>query len=175
MAKVILGYRMDSAFGCCDEPGGWSFTIYRKGTVRFRYYLFDGSMIASKCAEIPQSVADELYHTLEKQQGCIDALPSETFNHSCDGAYEIFNFLGKRTSSLNIGKTSDQLITEAVARGLEEETLRAENEILSIFESICPILEPFGLHVIFEPSFECQWEGYSDYRKICEDYRVGLL
>ena len=173
MAKVILGYRLSASYGCFDEPGGWSFTIYRKGTVRFRYYLLDGSLIKSMRAEIPLSVADELYHTMEKQKKRIDDLPSETFNHSCDGSFDMFNFLGKKTSSLNIERTPENFIQEAVAHGIEEETLRGENEILSIFESVCPLLEPYGLHVSFEPSFWCQWDGYDDYGKICEDYRVN--
>lgn len=163
MASIILGYRISGCWGYELDPGGWSFVSYRKGTVRFKTYLLNGKVTSSSQIKLPVSVMDEIYQVLQQKWNIIERLPAETNNHSCDGSYHSFNFLGKKISSLNISRYPEEKIKEAESQGLMDaeyaKTMRNENTVLDIFEMVVPILVPYGLQVIFDPYFSCEWKG----------------
>ncbi|MDY6349270.1 MAG: hypothetical protein SPL62_02085 [Selenomonas sp.] len=163
MAIVVLGYRSAGCFGWAEAPGGWSFALYQKGTVRFKTYLMNGTVTSSNKAFVPSSVVDKIYHELQSKSDIIEKLPSDTNNRSCDGSYDIFTFLGKKITSLNISRYPEETIQEAETGdpiGAElAASLRSENAILDLFESVAPILSPYGLRAKFAPSFSCEWGG----------------
>ena len=163
MASIILGYRVDSCYGCLTEPGGWSFDIFSKGTVRFKTYLMNGEATSSTKDTLPKSVIDNIYLTLQNWRADISRLPKETNNHSCDGSYHSFKFLGSKITSLNISRHEDVGNVEYEKYYDEEyiQTLQTENTVLQIFESACKFLSPFGLQVEIEPSFYCCWNGHT--------------
>lgn len=162
MGQAILGYRSSGCYGALDQLGGWSFALYRKGTVWLKTYLVNGDVISSRKIQIPQKAADAVYHKLKEQAAVIRSLPDKTNNRSCDGSYDRFNFLGKRTISLNICSVPEDWIRAEEVQGLIDAefaaTLRAETAILKVFQSVVPFLEPYGLQVDFDV-FACEWEG----------------
>ncbi len=164
MASVILGYKAESCFGYIKDPGGWSFDIFSRGTIRFKTYLMDGTVMSSVREKLPQQVADDIFLTLQKREKDILRLPKKTDNRSCDGCYHTFTFLGSKIRSLNISKHKDldNKETEQLFDAEYIHTLRTENQVLEIFGSVSHLLYPYGLEVSFEPSFDCCWKGHTD-------------
>ncbi len=162
MESIILGYKETSCLGWAKGPGGWSFDVTEKGTVQLKTYLIDQTVTSSTYIYIPNSVIHDLQDKLQVYQDAIHQLPGSTNNGSCDGAVHNFIFLGKTITSVNISKYSEDRIQKEEAENIIDhayaQVLRAENTVLTIFESVHPILKPYGLLASFDPYFSCQWK-----------------
>ncbi len=163
MESIILGYKETSCWGWINDPGGWSFDVTPKGTVQLKTYLIDQTVTSSSHIYVPQSVICDLQKKLQVYQETIHQLPISTNNRSCDGTWYKFTFLGKTIESLNIDKHSEDKIQKEEAENIIDHeyalVLRAENTVLTIFESVHSILKPYGLLASFNPYFSCHWKN----------------
>ncbi len=168
MESIILGYNTKTCLGWMKDPGGWSFDVIEKGSVQLKTYLIDQTVTSSSYIYVPKSVIRDLQNKLQIYQDAIRQLPSRTDNGSCDGAFHSFIFLGKTIESLNISKYSEDSIQKMEAENIIDheyaQVLRAENTVLTIFESVHSILKPYGLLASFDPYFSCKWKDVNPYK-----------
>lgn len=168
MAEIIFGYKMSPAFIHYGVSTEFFFKVYSKGTVIYKKNIiggkrFESKVIKSKKIIIPLSVAEDVKKILLKQKNLIDKLPEDINNHSLDGGYDIFYFLDKKISCLNISRTSeeDYKKIESVWGKLTpymNETIQQQNSVLAIFESAYNFLKDYGLKVYSWKDFSCNWE-----------------
>ena len=167
MAKIILEYKMLPTCNFLGHDEGHSFTIFEKGTVRIKNLTYEGAVIKSKKIIIPQPIIENITKCLYKQKNLIGNLPESINNHSLDGAYHYFNFMGKKVSCLNISRHNLEEVSEtkifvgefACFSPLSTKIIsQQENDVLEIFESAYNFLKDYGLTVYSWENFYCEWQ-----------------
>ena len=169
MAKIIFGYKMSPNFVCFGVTEGYKFFVYEKGTVRLKKFVieYEGErVIESRKIIIPKSVAENVKNYLESQKNLIDGLPEDIYNHSLDGKRDVFYFLGKKISCLNISRHDIEEISEpkiylgefsSFRPPTEIEIMKQENAVLEIFENVYNFLKDYGL-IVHSWNFYCEWK-----------------
>lgn len=174
MKKLFLGYTCNHAFLRIGFHCGHAIKFYDDGSVEMETYKcgidanrkFENIIDTSSTASIPIEVAHELKQYMLNHAYVINALESETCNFSVDGWFDRFNFMGKKTSSLNISIHDPSTFCESFKNPLEndpilQDALEDERRILAVFEGAYRILKKHN--VPFEASisshFSCKWTG----------------
>lgn len=131
--QFLFGYEMMPAWGHYEKTEGYSFMIQTDGKAVYNRFVMSGRQLSSETIQIEDNIVAELKEYLHEKEPIIKKLPRETYNHSCDGAYDTFTFLGKSMTSLNATIIP---ITESPNNEFEKQmitTIQAENDAIKIF------------------------------------------
>ena len=120
------------AWGYDEVTEGYSFMIQTDGKAIYDRFVMSGRQISTETVQIESDIVTELKKYLCEKETIIKKLPTETYNHSCDGAFDTFTFLGKSMTSLNAMITS----IENPKNEFEKQMipiLQAENDAIKVF------------------------------------------
>ena len=130
--QFLFGYKVEPAYGCDEVTEGYSFMIQPDGTAVYNRFVMSGRQLSSETIQIENNIIAELKEYLCEKEPIIKKLPRETYNHSDDGAFNTFTFLGKSMTSLN----ATICPIESPKNEFEKQmipVLQAENDAIEIF------------------------------------------
>lgn len=183
--EQIMKYHFEIVAGWVDTYSGWSFEVYENGKAILKKYKRgrkQNAILEHDTIEIPRTAVMELLDYLMSKRKLIQDFPCILWNMSFDDINDTFYFQGDRKQCCKLFRHTQKEIDEAentkvykrydmmlkmngnthVALKNYKEVMIAENAMLDVVIGAFKILEPYGLMIIGDRPFQCQWESFGD-------------
>lgn len=183
--EQIMKYHFQIVAGWVNTYSGWSFEVYENGKVILKKYKRgrkENTVFGYDAIEIPKTAANELHDYLISKQEIIKDIPCTLWNMSYEDIRDTFYFLGDRKQCCKLFRHTKKEVNEVentkvykrynmmlkmnepahYALKNYKEVMIAENAILDVVIGAFKILEPYGLMIIGDRPFQCQWGTFGD-------------
>ena len=142
----LFEYRIRPSFGRAGEPGGYSISVYGKGEVIRREYLFGSDHPNSEAtvAAMPE-LAEAVQAIIMRYSETLKTIPNTLDNGSCDGSQIVFVFGRKTICTWNPVRLDPSALRRNDPEYYEryKDVVEQENIVLDVYEAIAREIKRF--------------------------------